>query len=301
MENFSQRIVKAEDSKLITFKTTEKIGNKYFFKYLITQLKLQNIYILNSTYLYSSFNEEKSFYKVIILNSPSDKFIFEPLILKAYYYNHPQKSLKVDVFICDTFFAVFNNKKLFSFKKFKLDNPPSNEDIKLFISQSYSWKVTNIINISKDKFEQLKLEYTNKDKYSKEFNSSKDSKKVKSLSLFTLFVFSIFSYFIFLDILNLHEKSKITVKNSSTSKPKIYKNKSYENMMSILSDIKSYDIKVESLSYLKNSYSLDLNHPNKEVLLKFVNNSKVKNTTILSLVLDQTKAQYSLKVDIHND
>lgn len=298
MESFSDKLIKAEDSQLIILPTTEKIGKKYFFKYLITQLQIKNIFVSKNSYFYSSFNKEKSFYSIILLQSSSKKFIYAPFILSSYYTNKSTQHT-VDIFLCESFFAVFKDQKFFSFKTFDPNTSISYEDLKLFISQSYGWNVTNIIKISPKDFQLLKNKYIQTNKTSNEFKPFKQHHRAKYLLLFLFFNFFLFCYFLFLDLY------KIKPINTQPQIPKTiqkqtYNNSSYFNIIKILKIVKDSNIHIKNFHYTNNKNTLTLYDKNKNKLLEFLKNFNSKSISITSITFDEHKNIYNLKLVIYN-
>ena len=194
MKNDSVEVIPSNTIHSFSVKVTEKIDSKYIDDFIRTNIDTHSIKIDQSSNFYYIFIESSLSYEIIVFDKIDKKiFTLEPFLLLGYYDDLKNHS-GVDIFLTDTYFVLFKDKKFLMFKNI---SNVFQEDIKVFVSQTYNIQIENIIKIDKQKLELIKENYFTS--YHPKINYKyTDVRKDTSFKIFQLFFFN--NIIVFLDI-----------------------------------------------------------------------------------------------------
>lgn len=289
--------IKAGESKHLSLKTTEKIGKNRFFQYLITQLRTQDIPIDSYSHYFSSYSPYSSTYEIILIDAKADKFLFEPLVFEIFYKNINSPN-GVDIFAAKDFFALYMNQKFFGAKC--VENA-KDEDIRLFVSQSYGREVSNIYYYGEKDFKLLKENYTNESNNKNFFKPLKQSNRYRNFLLFTSFCFILFAALLFTEYKKIDQHSLLPQVQPNSVNYDIKQNKNtLLKTLKVFEHIKNNSLILRSFEQKRDINILTLQHRDKIKLLNFIKNFEHKKTAIDSIDFDAKSLLYTLEIKIEN-
>ncbi|MEA3353852.1 MAG: hypothetical protein U9Q33_08565, partial [Campylobacterota bacterium] len=153
MKNISGiKFIDARDIQTTSLKVTEKIQSKYLLQFIKNNLANQELFITTNSYFYYTFLESTSTYEIIIFNhQDSFNIILEPFLFETLYKDtNPQG---YDIFFTDNYFTVYKNGEFLLLKQI---TDVSQEDIEIYVSQTYHMDINNVTYIDKTGLGQLK-------------------------------------------------------------------------------------------------------------------------------------------------
>ena len=198
------------------------------------------------------------------------------LNLVGFTYNN-NDAITIDLFYCDNYFVVYQNKKLILFKQI---NNISKEDIELYLLQTYKIDIDNIVKIDSELLQNVKKSYIqNKDfKTSYQLNLLFVDKSFRRLQVFTLIATVLFSYLLCSNlngnqIIVKSSKELVSLENKYNNLLQIYNKNSKKpvySMIKLFKYIKSNKIVVDTVIYKNKKIKTILIHKNKKILLDSV-------------------------------
>jgi hypothetical protein len=265
-------MVKILDITTVEVAATEEITPSSIKQFLITSLLSNNIIANDQSYCRFTYFKSLNLYEIYLVNSNKKDFIIEPDILINFYKDITTSS-SIDLFILDNYFAIFQNKKLYTFKQISGE---TTENILTFVEHYYKIKIDNTYTITQDKFNKLKDDKL----ITSSFRKLKDDNLFNTLIIFAISCFIIFSFILYttlngkfvktednnLKILNQQYKMLLLKKE----KVKINTNQITPKITKLFSFIKLNNITIKSINYKKNLIKLDLFHASKQKLLNFL-------------------------------
>ncbi len=296
MERSGLEIIHARDSRHLTLKPTEKIGKKYFYRYLLTQLKSRDIFKEEFSHYFSGFCENSLNYEIILLNAGSKDFLYEPFVFESFYKNKPSVN-SVDVFVTEGFFSLFKNGR---FLLCRLVDKVKDEELKLFISQAYALDISNIYRIDKPGLEKLKKNASVKKE--KRFKKLNPSNPFKYFILFNLIGVSLLSLLLFNEykekLISKPLNTPAGIKNRDNPKPR---NTELVPSLALLFEyIKENDIKIKNFELKNGKNLITLQHKNKKSLLEFNRRFNNKISDIHSISFGKRDLAYSMEVTLEH-
>jgi len=216
-------------------------------------------------------------YEVIIFNKPESlktKFVLEPFVLLGYYKDNNDNANEMNLFYADNYFVVYQNKKLILFKQI---NNVNQEDIVLYLLQTYKIEIDNTITINSKLLDNLKENYVqNKDfKKSYQMNFLFVDKSFIRLQIFTFMATIVFSYLLYNNlngnqIIIKSSNELVSLKNKYNNLLQIYQKNSkkpVDSMIKFFKYIKLNKIVVDTVIYKNKKIETVLIHKNKKILL----------------------------------
>ncbi len=158
---------------IVELQTSEKINEKHLLKFVIINLKNQNIFLNKNNKLYISYIQELNLYKIFILESKeiSDIFFYKP-------------KYSEEILLSEDFFVFYKDYKVYYYQKLSNINI---EDIKTYMKKNF--------NIDDVRFSYIKDVTINKNKSLYYFYRPYKSKLFKIFIIYLLFLFSFFYFY----------------------------------------------------------------------------------------------------------
>ncbi len=306
--NNHQNFIVASNIQIITIKVTEEINQSFIKDFIKTTLETNEIILDNNTYVAYSFIPNNNLYEIYVVHSSLDDLLIAPDILTTFYKHKDNKA--TNLFILKDFFVVYKGQKLYCFKSFKESS--TYEDIKSYVTQTYKLHLDNIYTIDDDKFNQLKLLYSQENYTTKRssFQKIKNDNSFLAFSLFTIVSIIIFLIILYNSYINTNDilTTKLyTIKNKyeqikqkqHTQKEPINHNKISLKLIELFKYIKLENITTQKISYESHKIHLALLHKSKDKLLSFLtiynNNISIDRIEFLK---EQTLYKMVIKIEI---
>jgi len=278
----------------LSIPVSEKISNKHLTNFLKINISNNNININKNTFYYLKYLESSKTYEITIFNDYNiENFIFEPFFLLNYYNNKNIQNSN-DLFITNSYFALFINKEFITYKTIKNE---SIDDIIIYLSQSYNISIDNTITIKDENF---KLENGNRNYNYKTFN------KNNSFKIFLIYLFLITLIFGYLIYEKLEPKEVIVKQNKTNSNiknqrlEKVYQNhknrKIVEKTIKLFKYLKINKITIEELNIKNKICYSDLISKDKSRLFDIL--TIYNKTKIISINFDKDRDLYIMRVEI---
>ncbi|MEA3553133.1 MAG: hypothetical protein U9R39_01885 [Campylobacterota bacterium] len=299
------RIIDSKAIRTLSQKVTQEIDSKYLLEFIKTSILNSNISTNKNTKYYYKFLESSLSYEILIFQSDNpNRFILEPFVFLAYY-DENKTINSVDIFITNGTFVLFKNQELLMMKN--VDNV-SNEDIKIYVYQTYNIKIDNFIQIDKETLKQLKSKYllNNYKKSDIEFHKMIEN---KSFSFFIMFlvITTLLSFYIIYNKSSGSKSSttnKLTqstkVKNHFTKLEKIYNKHNLKNInktIELFKYLKLQHITLETFEYKNNKIYANIVDKQKKKLLNFIT-IYTEEVKINSIVFDETDETFIMDIEI---
>lgn len=253
------------DSYLVD--VSEEISPNNLREFIFFQLSQKSIQTTTSSRVFFSYLKECKKYFIAHFNVFTSNVYLEPFILKAYYLNQAGQTNQTDLFICDKYFALFQNQELIYFKSTL--HKVSILQIKTYVQKSLCLNITNCIELNHKDILNLKLQFLkHHNTFSKpHFLKNSHFKELKRFALYSacciFFMISLFLY------------EAIQKQNSANIKP---------NIVPVYPVVQSQTLKlafvIESINSLKLSLvmlqlhdkrlTLVLKHNKKSQLIEFL-------------------------------
>ena len=299
------------DSKAITTlsqKVTQEIDSKYLLEFIKTSILNSNIPTDKNTQYYYKYIESSLSYEILIFqNNNTNNFILEPFIFLAFYdINETVNS--VDVFVSNETFVLFKNRELLVLKN--VENV-SNEDIKIYVYQTYNIKIDNFIQIDKETIQQLKTKYllNNYKKIDIKFHKIIEN---KSFTFFIIFltVTTLLSLYILstkMDNSNIKDSKAnkspqtVLVQNHFSKLEKIYNKhnlKNIEKTIELFKYLKLQGITLETFEYKSNKIYANIVDKQKKKLLDFIT-VYTEDIEINSIEFNENDSVFIMSVEIN--
>jgi|GEM_PF-2866449 len=299
------------DSKAITTlsqKVTQEIDSKHLLEFIRTSILNSNIPTNKNTQYYYKYIKSSLSYEILIFqNNNTNNFILEPFIFLAFYdINETVNS--VDVFVSNGTFVLFKNQELLMLKN--VENV-SNEDIKIYVYQTYNIKIDNFIQIDKETIKQLKTKYllNNYKKIDIKFHNIIEN---KSFTFFIIFltVTTLLSLYILstkMDNSNLKDfkanksPQTVLVQNHFCKLEKIYNKhnlKNIEKTIELFKYLKLQGITLETFEYKSNKIYANIVDKQKKKLLDFIT-VYTEDIEINSIEFNEADSVFIMNIEIN--
>ena len=173
---------------------TEEIKQSNIRKFISNNTKSNNnqIEITKDTHFYSSYIKSYGMYEIILFSYDGLKsFVMPEIFYLQNYYKDTLYAPKVtDIFILNSYFCVYQNSKPIIYKEVKNS---SDDEIKLYVEQTYKIVIDEIIHISQDDMIKYKQNKIDKD-ILKHIYPLKQRSYSKIILYFLLSLFALFIY-----------------------------------------------------------------------------------------------------------
>jgi hypothetical protein len=299
------KIIDSCKLKTLSIDVTEKINSKYLLEFLQTNILNNDLLFLPNTEFYYSFVESNMSYEVIIFDKPESlktEFVLEPFVLLGYYEDNSNDAITIDLFYNENYFVVYQNKKLILFKQI---NNVNQEDIVLYLLQTYKIDIDNIIKIDSEILQNVKKSYVqNKNfKTSYQLNLLFVDKSFRRLQVFTLITTLLFAYLLYSNlngnqIIVKSSKELVSLENRYNNLLQIYNKNSKKpvySMVKFFRYIKLNKIVVDTVIYKNKKIKTILIHKNKKILLDTVTKYG-QSVEIKSIEYDKKMNNYKLEI-----
>ncbi|MEA3288978.1 MAG: hypothetical protein U9Q04_02255 [Campylobacterota bacterium] len=297
------QVIDASEIQTSSLKVTEKIQSKYLLKFIERNLTDQNIKFTSNSYIYYSFLDSTLTYEIVIFNTNNYKdTILEPFIFEMLC-DSMEGQIRYDVFFTDHYFTLYKNGKFLLFKNIK---NVAQEDIDIYVSQTYKIKINSITYIDKKHLNDLKNKYKKDPKISTRYHKLIQKNSYRYFIIYLIFSFIIFSTAIIHKNTTAKEipvqinSSKSAGQMRYTKLKKILKehdNKTAEHIIEIFKYIKINNILLQEIVFEKAVFKLIVTHTKKNNLINFLNSYNNKST-IKSLIFDEENALYKMEIRI---
>lgn len=263
------------DITIVDFEVKEKINDNFLKDYISTNLNLKNIKIEKNQKIFINFVEKTKEYQLFIVDKSFKYFEYE-IIKEIKEFDFIVFSL----FICDNFFVIFKDKKLYYLQK--INQKIENSELLTFLDKKFNIDFKYIKNLSKDDLKILEDDFLRKSKKSykqelKRVNLSKDF----SFYLFVLYIF-IFTIFSISYFKNEYEKN-FALKNIDPNM--ILKNHEFvsfeDRFYKVLKDANSTFVDIIIFDYKTDFAKIVVESPNKDNINNFLNSfNKIEQSSI---------------------
>ena len=289
----SINFLKLKNVKTFLTKVSEEIDKQYIKEYLFTQIQSQNLTLDNNSQIHYSYIESIKSYQISIINSKNKNVVLEPFVFVTKYLDKNDKS--TDLFICNDFFALYDNGQLVYFNHINNDfqeNALGTNETKLsgfekndiieYINQTFTLNINNTYDIDEKQLLEYEKEYSlNIEKLPKIKYISKKSNKNSIFYLIYLFIIltSLAIYFInFINQTDINMTNNMkdikleTAKNEYNNLLNKYKDnkKITSYLINLFNTLNNNDIKLISLKVSQNKSQIKIKAGKKEVLLDFL-------------------------------
>lgn len=275
----SINFIKVKDTHTFLAKVSEEINNKYLNDYLKTQIQSQNLTLNNNSKIFSLYNEETKSYLITLVDSLKNDIVLEPYVFYSHYINSNQNN-STDLFLFNSFFALYDNKELIYYKK--ITNNFEKDDIVNYVNQILKKDINNLYEISFDEYKKYKDKYvTNyKDMPKVEYIKIEDNRSALYYLSYLIIVIFIFIFY-YIDINNKKdlenqkhnkiEKIENVKKEYQSLLLKYVNNERITNDLIILFKIlKQNEIILKHINISEDSSQIVVNSSSKEVLFDFL-------------------------------
>lgn len=263
------------DITIVDFEVKEKINDNFLKDYISTNLNLKNIKIEKNQKIFINFVEKTKEYQLFIVDKSFKYFEYE-IIKEIKEFDFIGFSL----FICENFFVIFKDKKLYYLQK--INQKIETSELLTFLDKKFNIDFKYIKNLSKDDLKILEDDFLRKSKKSykqelKRVNLSKDF----SFYLFVLYIF-IFTIFSISYFKNEYEKD-FALKNIDPNM--ILKNHEFvsfeDRFYKVLKDANSTFVDIIIFDYKTDFAKIVVESPNKDNINNFLNSfNKIEQSSI---------------------
>ncbi|MDX4028549.1 hypothetical protein [Aliarcobacter skirrowii] len=263
------------DITIVDFEVKEKINDNFLKDYISTNLNLKNIKIEKNQKIFINFVEKTKEYQLFIVDKSFKYFEYE-IIKEIKEFDFIVFSL----FICENFFVIFKDKKLYYLQK--INQKIENSELLTFLDKKFNIDFKYIKNLSKDDLKILEDDFLRKSKKSykqelKRVNLSKDF----SFYFFVLYIF-IFTIFSISYFKNEYEKD-FALKNIDPNM--ILKNHEFvsfeDRFYKVLKDANSTFVDIIIFDYKTDFAKIVVESPNKDNINNFLNSfNKIEQSSI---------------------
>jgi len=274
----SINFIKLENVKTFLSKVSEEIDNKYIKNYIYTQIQSQNLTLDNNSKIVYSYIQKINSYQISIIYTKNKNIIIEPFVFAILYLEKDKGDL--DLYICDNFFALYDNAKLIYFKEIK--SGFEKKDVIKYISQTFDTKIDNIYDVNENKLDEYKNRYNkNIKKISgiKYLTKQNNKRAVYYLSyllvvsvILGLYSFNIFSQNRINIVNNIKDVKLEQVKNEYQTLLLQYKDnkKVTANLINLFNILDKNEIRLINLKVSQDRTKVMIKAEKKEVLLDFL-------------------------------
>lgn len=279
---------------IVEIEVTEKIENSNLKSFTLQNLKLKNIKLENCEKLYINYVEKINEYQIFMVNQKFSFFEFE--VLYKFYEN--RDFIGYELFICDNFFAIFKDKKLFYYQKIEQE---INQGIFVeFLNKRFKIEIKSIKTISKTELEKLKKEFLlQKNSYKSELKTIKIKEELSFYAYLSyLILFFTFSYYFYETKLNIdknhEEKIDIEVLKKRAAFDS-FEEKFYE----ISKNIDKNSLILVSFDYRNSMSKITLHSKEKSNIDKFLEDSKNVISSTINFI-EENKI-FEVTIDVLQD
>jgi len=281
------KILDAHSLSTISIKVSEEIEAKNLLRFLRTTiLNSQLLFTKESCFSYY-YNASVLTYEIVLYEKLSQDISIEPFL----FLEKNKKDILLKVFITKTYFVITKNNQLLIFKKV---NNSNKEEISSYIKEIYKIESFEIIQVSEDDIEELKLNIT-----SNTMDHSYSLYPKKSFYLFVLFSMCIFTILLLSVYVTYYPQKAIFEEISTKKEISHFKNrdKVMPDTIELFKYIKLNKIMIEKVEYSNSRIKTTLRHKEKIHLLNFANIYS-KTLQIKLLKFDEVEELYVMEIII---
>jgi hypothetical protein len=274
---------------------TEKISNRYLSKFISSNIdKLKYNIDTKDLYYYSYYIDQIKSYEILL-------FIYDKQNIPEFFIFfdfYTASNNTTDLFIIDTYFTLYCNGILVCYKEIK---ESKEDDILLYLNQTYQIKIDNIIYPTKEEIETLKLKHSfrKSKKYIKKLHTTLN---IKFITYATLTISAI--ALILLDNIT-YTKSSVDSTYKSVDQYYLKLQNIYNQKPTPITQLEDFfkylklnKISIYDISYQNDTISTIISSTNKQTLLSI--------STLLQQTIDfdfinkkQDKFQMGIKLNIN--
>lgn len=274
----STSFIKIKNVQTFLTKVSEKINTKYIKDFIYTKIQSQNLTLDDNSKIHYFYIEEISSYQITIINSKSKNIVLEPYLFLTKYLNKNDDS--TNLYICNNFFALYNNGKLIYFDNIK--DGTEKKDIIKYLNQTFSLSINNIYDINEEELKEYEKEYILNSKEFPQFSyMTKKSNKIAIYYLFYLFIVLMILAIYFVNYFN---QNRVNIKNDMKDVKLEQVKNEYQNLLekyednkkmtsyliNLLNTLNKNNIKLRSLKISQEKIQIRIKAKKKEVLLNFL-------------------------------
>jgi len=280
----SVEIIEFDQLHTLSVKVTQKIEDKYLDKFIKTSISSNHISTTKNSNYYFNFIEDALIYEIIVFECYSPNSYLAPCLLYGFYADCTTSDT-TDIFLYENNFIVFQNREFLLLKNIEYS---SQDDVEIFVSQTYHLSIDNIVVIEKQQFENIKDQYFEQPSSQLiKFHPLISDDSFRWFKIFTLFCTFIFVFLSYGYISSKMQPIQNTT-HQDTSNKQLIKLKHIYNKH----NFKAIEKTIELFKYLKiqNIKLISIKYENKKVEIVVSNEKKSKLLNFLTM--------YDNKVDI---
>lgn len=176
------------DISVIEIEVSEKIDDRYLKKFVLSNLKLNNVSLENCEKLYINYLESAKEYQIFVVNNQFKFFDFEAF----YKYYDNIDFIGFELLIYNNFFVIFKDQKFFYYQK--INQNLNQDDFIEFLNKKFKIDIKRVKTVCKEEFESFKKEFLNQNQNQKIINKE----PLKCVELKINFSFIIYILYLFL-------------------------------------------------------------------------------------------------------
>lgn len=176
------------DISVIEIEVSEKIDDRYLKKFVLSNLKLNNVSLENCEKLYINYLESAKEYQIFVVNNQFKFFDFEAF----YKYYDNIDFIGFELLIYNNFFVIFKDQKFFYYQK--INQNLNQDDFIEFLNKKFKIEIKRVKTVCKEEFESFKKEFLNQNQNQKITNKE----PLKCVELKINFSFIIYILYLFL-------------------------------------------------------------------------------------------------------
>lgn len=255
-----------------------------FFKYHIEKNQFEYTFDLKLFFFYMPSCKH---YFIAFFSAPCKNCIIEPQVLQAFFIPKHQKQNAYTLFIAEHFFALFYKENLCYFKAIHQD--VKEDQIVHFIEKSCHLSINQTVLLTKEHLNELTHNYINNINSFKPiiFKTNPALKKSKRLACVCLSLIMLAAaIFYSSSYIKQHQKKQIKLITMIPKKPS-----TSNTLVSVMLKLNALNLTFKSLHIANKKFSLTLLHPQKDILIDFVEHHRA---SIKRLNFNEKEALYEL-------
>lgn len=288
------------DITVVDIDVTEKIDDRYLKSFVLSNLKLKNIPLVNCDRLYVNYIQSAKEYQVLLVNHKFSFFDFE-----AFYSFYKRIDfIGFELLVCNSFFVIFKDKRFFYYQK--ISEELNQDDFIRFLNKKFNIEINSVKNISKDDFETIKKDFLDENRLEKnKINRNKDGLKLidlKSSFSFYIYIFYLcsilfFGYYFYNTYLKTIEKEEQVI-DFEAIKSRIAFDSFEEKFYLISKNIDKNRLILNSFDYRNSTAKIVVRSSNKQNIDKFLEScedvissstSYIEDSKIFEAIIDVGK------------
>lgn len=283
----------SKDVQIVEIESNEKIDDKYLKSFIHSQLKLNSINFDKNCNIYINYVKNISLYQLFFLRQDKDFFEFE--IFAMFYKNID--FVGYELFICEDFFAIFEDKKLFYYQT--ISQNINENDFVEFLNKKFKININKIRKLDKKELNFLKDEFLkSSSKNIKKF----DLKVVNFRSNFSFFIY--FAYLLIVIFLAIYfylqnttiDLGELNEKDILEYKKSLVFSSLEEQLYEILQNVKANNLYLISFDFVENRAKIVVSSKQKENINIFL--EKFSNVSSSSIKFVEEKELFEGFIDV---